>query len=61
MKLFPPTPALAEFTRAIERLVRDNTSITGLPTYADDAAAGTAGLTVGQLYKTATGQVMVKL
>jgi len=32
-----------------------------LPTYADDAAAGVAGLAAGQLYKTATGEVRVKL
>jgi hypothetical protein len=33
----------------------------GLSTYADDTAAGVGGLTAGQLYKTATGVVMVKL
>lgn len=32
-----------------------------LPTYADDATAGAGGLTSGQLYKTATGEVRVKL
>jgi hypothetical protein len=32
-----------------------------LPTYADDAAAGVGGLIKGTYYKTATGQVMVKL
>ncbi|MCK4500461.1 hypothetical protein KAU11_08180 [Candidatus Babeliales bacterium] len=34
---------------------------TGLPTYADDAAAGTGGLTTGYVYKTATGEVRIKL
>lgn len=33
----------------------------GLSTYADDTAAGVGGLTAGQLYKTATGALMVKL
>lgn len=32
-----------------------------IPTYASDAAAGTAGLTVGELYKNADGSVRVKL
>lgn len=32
-----------------------------VPTHADDAAAGTAGLTAGMIYKTATGQLMIKL
>ena len=32
-----------------------------LPTYADDASAGSGGLTAGQLYKTATGELRVKL
>jgi hypothetical protein len=34
--------------------------ITTLPVYADNAAATAAGLSSGQLYKTSTGQVMVK-
>jgi hypothetical protein len=32
-----------------------------LPVYADNAAAGAGGLVQGQFYRTATGQVMVKL
>lgn len=36
-------------------------SITGLPTYADDTAAGVGGLIAGRLYKTSTGVLMVKL
>ena len=31
------------------------------PTYADDAAAATGGLTTGAVYKTTTGQLRVKL
>ena len=34
-------------------------TIVGLPTYADNAAATTGGLTAGRLYRTATGTVMV--
>jgi hypothetical protein len=32
-----------------------------IPTYADEAAAGAAGLTTGSLYKTALGALMIKL
>jgi hypothetical protein len=35
--------------------------VVGLPVYADDAAAGTGGLTAGAFYRTATGEVRVKL
>lgn len=38
-----------------------NTKIFTLPTYADDAAAGVGGLVAGQLYKTAAGEVRIKL
>jgi hypothetical protein len=32
-----------------------------VPTYADDAAAGTGGLVAGDIYKTATGELRIKL
>ncbi|WGH74585.1 hypothetical protein P8625_10840 [Tenacibaculum tangerinum] len=35
--------------------------LTALPTYADDTAAGTGGLVVGEVYKTATGELRIKL
>lgn len=35
--------------------------IEGLGTFADDTAAGAGGLTAGMLYKTSTGQLMIKL
>lgn len=35
--------------------------LSALPTYADEAAAGVGGLSAGALYKTATGEVRVKL
>ena len=31
------------------------------PTYADDAAAGVGGLVAGDIYKTSTGQLQIKL
>lgn len=34
--------------------------LVNLPTYADDAAAGTGGLTAGTVYKTATGELRIK-
>lgn len=36
-------------------------ALLGIPTHADDAAAGTAGRVAGDLYKTATGEVRIKL
>ena len=36
-------------------------NFTGLPTYVDDAAAGTGGLVSGDCYKTATGELRIKL
>lgn len=36
-------------------------NFTGLPTYADEAAATTGGLSTGDLYKTATGEIRIKL
>jgi hypothetical protein len=38
-----------------------NTILTNLPTYADDAAAGIGGLATDSLYKTATGELRIKL
>ena len=36
-------------------------NFTGLPTYADEAAATTGGLSTGDLYKTSTGEIRIKL
>ncbi|MEW4923999.1 hypothetical protein [Algibacter sp. 2305UL17-15] len=36
-------------------------NFTGLPVYADDAAAVTGGLTTGDMYRTATGELRIKL
>jgi len=35
-------------------------TLSGIPTYADDAAAGTGGMTSGQVYQTATGELRIK-
>ena len=57
-----------EFTRrnlseALNQAQRANEALRfgNIPEYADDAAAGVGGLIQGQLYRTATGQLMVKL
>jgi hypothetical protein len=44
----------------INRALR-GVSLTNLPAYDDDAAAGAGGLVTGQFYKTPAGAVMVKL
>jgi len=36
-------------------------NFTGLATYADDAAAGTGGLVAGDVYKTSTGELRIKV
>ena len=36
-------------------------NFTGLATYADDSAAGTGGLAAGDVYKTSTGELRIKL
>lgn len=44
------------------RLKADGTlNLSNLSTYADDAAAGTGGLVVNDVYKTATGELRIKL
>jgi hypothetical protein len=34
-------------------------SLTGIPTYADNATAVAAGLAAGRIYKTATGEIRI--
>ena len=41
--------------------VTGDLSVSALPTYADEAAAVTGGLATGDIYKTATGELRVKL
>jgi hypothetical protein len=43
----------------VEEVIRETNKAYNLPTYADNAAAVAGGLSVGELYKTATGEVMV--
>lgn len=56
----PPLPGIDRTVLEIERALNDQT-LFGLPEFADDASATAAGLIAGQLYRTATGQLMVKL
>jgi hypothetical protein len=47
-----------------ERMVLKHTGVlnlNNLPTYADEAAAGAGGLVQGDMYKTATGELRIKL
>jgi len=43
------------------RITAATLNIPNLPTYADDAAAGTGGLVAGDVYKTSTGELRIKL
>lgn len=36
-------------------------TLSGLQVFADDTAAGVGGLTAGQVYQTATGELRIKL
>jgi hypothetical protein len=50
------SPVLTDFDT---RYLKLNTS--NIATYADDTAAGTGGLATGDIYKTSTGELKVKL
>lgn len=50
--------SLSDTTSLSNRIIN---RFVGLPEYADDTAAGVGGLTAGQIYRTATGAIMVKL
>lgn len=55
---------IADSTETITLQSQDGTltlDIPNLPTYADDAAAGAGGLTAGHVYKTATGELRIKI
>ena len=57
------TPANSAVVKAESGIVTITATsiLTGLPTHADEAAAIIAGLVKNQLYKTATGEVRIKL
>jgi hypothetical protein len=59
----PPAAREAWLPMLVEQINRvlRRTSLTNLPTYDGDAAAGAGGLVTGQFYKTPAGAVMVKL
>lgn len=48
-------------TNGIKVLSTGGMLVKGLPTYADDAAAGVGGLPTDAIYKTATGELRIKL
>ncbi len=53
---------LAHFNFTVNlKITSNNLTLLNLSTYADDAAAGAGGLTTGEVYKTATGELMIKL
>lgn len=45
----------------LQKLTDGVNALRNLPEYANDAAAGTGGLSAGEFYRTAAGAVMVKL
>jgi len=49
------------FERTTGKINAVDCNFNGLPTYADDSSAGTGGLVAGDLYKTATGELRIKL
>ncbi len=49
------------FERTTGRLKLAKLNLNALDVYADDAAAGSGGLTSGEMYKTATGELRIKL
>jgi hypothetical protein len=52
---------LVDNTNDTITLTASTTKVVGLSTYADDAAAGVGGLTTDMLYKTAGGELRIKL
>lgn len=50
----------ADTVTADDLTVSSGLTLSGVPTYADDAAAGVGGLTEGQVYQTATGELRIK-
>ena len=54
-----PTGLRLALDLLVEQVIRNINRADDLPTYADNTAATTAGLTTGMLYRTSTGQVMV--
>ena len=49
------------FERTAGRFKAAKLNLNALDVYADDAAAGSGGLTSGEMYKTATGELRIKL
>ncbi len=52
------TPSGRQTTISVKEVVTE-TGNTGIPTYADNAAAISGGLSVGDVYKTASGELRI--
>lgn len=68
VKIVPPSTMSTGYIQTLQAktgtmaLIEDIDSVfSTLPTYADNTAATTGGLAVGKPYKTATGQLMVRI
>jgi hypothetical protein len=68
VRLYLEVPAVNQVVRLVgdqavqgDKTFTGRIRIVGMPTHADDAAAGSAGLISGELYKTATGELRIKL
>lgn len=61
----PHTGSFLEFTDTdgivYQRISKTKYNINNIPTYADDASAGLAGLVTGDVYKTASGELRIKI
>ena len=55
------TSSPTEKLEVVGTIKATNINFTGLATYADDTAAGVGGLGSGDVYKTATGELRIKL
>lgn len=58
---YSPSKVLSEKLEVNGKIKATSINFTGLPTYANDAAAATGGLTQGDMYKTSTGELRIKL
>lgn len=55
------TTTASEKLEVVGTIKATDINFTGLPVFADEAAATTGGLETGDLYRTATGEIRIKL
>lgn len=58
--IFKAAPAVALDVVGDAAITGTSITFSGIPTHADDAAAGGGGLTSGEIYQTATGELRIK-